>query len=391
RTESPAPRLPASVGTSERVVTTAPPPVRSSSTTAPLRLPALKRAGSARTKLGIAHLVTGRSLALKPWSPNSSNEQKATGRLLLGRTPVAGARIRVDGYLIPRATGADGSFVYPVDITMARRHVARVSDTSKATAKGRRLTAAEQQALRQVSGGFSVGYALNRLKARVQKDGTVLVSGHVANTAGTPPPRVALYTYQLHGTITDGAGKPVTGAIVVTRTQDRNFWTFSSPSNAQGNYTSFFAASDQTTDDPFAVTVQVGHGRTSYAFPFGVNVNFARTKSAKMDLTLPTTGGKFAVPTPTSYPGAVYEGLVVGVSTSKGVVKPVAARWIDSNGNFSFVLPASARHKLVSLWEAVRQSFSARRAAPGGAIDLGSWPSALGPQVPVGLGSLKLP
>ena len=388
--QSPAPRLPASATSKSRVITTAPPPVSSASGAATLRLPGVKRA-SARAALGAGHIVTGSSLALKPWNADSSNEQDATARLLLGRTPIAGARISVDGYLIPAATRADGSFTYSVDITTVRRHVVRVADASKATANGKSLSAAAQQALRAVSGGISVGYTLDGLKARTQKDGTVLVTGHVADTAGTPPPLVGLYTYQLHGTITDAGGKPVQGAIVVTRTQDRNFWTFSSPSNAQGNFTSFFAAGDQTTDDPFAVTVQVGLGDTTYAFPFGVNVNFARTKSAQLDLTLPATGGKFALPTPTSYPGAIYEGLVVGVTNAAGVVKPVAARWIDSRGTFSFVLPASTRGKQISFWEGDRLSFSSSPAVPGGAIDLRSWPKQLGPQVTVGLGSLKVP
>jgi alcohol dehydrogenase (cytochrome c) len=389
--QSPPPRLPASAAVRERVITSAPAPVSSSSSTAPLQLAVASRATSARTMLGVAHLVTGPSLVLKPWDANSSNEEDATGRLLLGRTPVAGARISVDGYVLPAPTRADGAFNYPVDITIVRRHMARVADASRATANGKPLTAAEQQALRAVSTGISVGYALDGLKARVQNDGTVLITGHAADTTGAPPPGVALYTYQLAGIITDAGGKPVHGAIVVTRTQDRNFWTFSSPSDAAGHYSSFFAAGDQTTDDPFPVTVQVGLGDTTYAFPFNVNVNFARTKSAQMNLTLPTSGGTFALPTPTSYRGAIYEGLVVGTSTSAGVVRPVSAHWIDSHGNFSMVLPRSTRGKRVSLWEGDRLAFSAAPAVRGGVIDLRSWPKRLGSQVAVGLGSLSVP
>ena len=73
-------------------------------------------------------------------------------------------------------------------------------------------------------------------------------------------PPVVLFTYQLTGTITDAAGKPVVGAIVVTRTQDRDFWTFSKPTDASGHYTSFFAASDESGADPVPLTVQVASG-----------------------------------------------------------------------------------------------------------------------------------
>jgi hypothetical protein len=54
-------------------------------------------------------------------------------------------------------------------------------------------------------------------------------------------------------------------------------------------------------------------------------------------------------------------------------------------------LPASVRGKTVRFWENLRQSFSSFAARPGGAIDLSSWPSALGDSVPVGVASLKLP
>ena len=40
------------------------------------------------------------------------------------------------------------------------------------------------------------------------------------------------------------------GAVVVARTNDRDFWTFSAPSDANGHYTSLFHASDELDTDP---------------------------------------------------------------------------------------------------------------------------------------------
>ena len=74
---------------------------------------------------------------------------------------------------------------------------------------------------------------------------------------------------------------------MTTRTQDRDFWTLSEPSDANGDYTSLFTASESgnlNTKVPFAV--QVAQGKSSYAFPFGVNVVFDRLHSATMDVTL---------------------------------------------------------------------------------------------------------
>jgi hypothetical protein len=75
-----------------------------------------------------------------------------------------------------------------------------------------------------------------------------------------------------------------------------------------------------------------------------------------MNLQLPASGTGLTIPKPTSYAGAVYEGMLVGVA-GPGVVKPVSARWPDVHGNFSFVLPASVRGKTVHFWESFQQLF----------------------------------
>jgi len=156
----------------------------------------------------------------------------------------------VDGYLIPRPTAKDGSFHYLVDNTTARRHLARIARLAHATVSGRPLTSSQQSSLSTAVGGFSVGYPIDNLHASVRPNGTVLVTGRLRGPRGNGVPTVALYTYQLAGTITDADGKPVQGAIVITRTQDRDFWRFSSPSDANGHYISFLSASDETAADP---------------------------------------------------------------------------------------------------------------------------------------------
>jgi alcohol dehydrogenase (cytochrome c) len=346
---------------------------------------------SRQTSLGLAQVVTQGELVVRPWDPNSSNDEDAVARVRIGGSPVVGARVAVDGYLLPRPTGADGSFHYRVDNTVARRHVAVVVGVRHATVQGRALRQSEQRALRGASTGFSVGYRLDHLRARAQGDGTVLVTGQVHDAQGNPPPRVALFTYQLQGTVIDASGNPVKGAVVVTRTLDRDFWTFSSPSDAQGHYTSFFTAADETSADPVPMSLQVAVGHTTYGFPFGTNVYFKRLGSAQMKIQLPPAGGKMAVPTPESYVGAIYEGLVVGVRGPHGVIKPLAARWPDARGYFSFVLPASARGLELRFWENLRQFFSRFTARPGGKVDLHAWPAALAAHTPRDLATLAVP
>jgi alcohol dehydrogenase (cytochrome c) len=343
------------------------------------------------TALGNAHIATQAGLVVRGWDANSSNTQGATGRVFLGSTPIAGVQVRVDGYLLPAKTAKDGSFIYPADITVPRRHVVTIVSADSGRVAGRALSAAERTALVGMQAGFNVYYQVGNLHTAVQKNGTILVQGHVGSAEGIAPPKVSLFTYRLTGVITDSSGKPVQGAVVVTRTQDRDFWTYSTASDSQGRYTSFYGASDESGTNPVILSVQVAVGSNIYGLPTGVNVAFALLKSATMNVQLPASGTGLPTPKSTSYPGAVYEGLLVGVASGKGVVRPVSARWPDGRGNFSFVLPASLHGKTVRFWEDFRELFQTFPATPGSLVDLTNWPSALTSRVPQGFATVTLP
>jgi alcohol dehydrogenase (cytochrome c) len=356
------------------------------------REPIRRTAGLTAAGAGGARLVTRRPAPLRRWNPASNNTQVVTGRLRLGGKPVSGAVVAVDRYRLA-PTRADGRFSYPLDVTLARRHLVHVVDVSRARVGGRALRIAEARALMRANGGFSAAYRLTGVRARIQRDGTVLVSGRASYPDGGPPPQVGLYTYRLSGTITGADGRPVPGATVVSRTLDRDFWTFSQPSNASGRYVSFFPASDKEGSDPVLFNVQVAVGRDSYTSGFGRDVSFKRLKSATMNVRLPAGGATAVLPLPQSesYDGAVYQGLLVGVSGPGGVVKPISARWPDRNGRFSLVLPRSVRGKTLRFWESTLQAFSTFAARPGGPVDLRTWPSGLSPRVPRDVTSLRVP
>jgi alcohol dehydrogenase (cytochrome c) len=346
--------------------------------------------GSAATAGGPARITVPRALVVRLWNPNSSNWQFAFGKVFLGKSPVVGAQIRVDGFTLPALTGPQGGFSYAADITDPARHEVKVIGFSRAKIQGQKLTIAQQNALRSARAGINVGYRLSSLRTRVQSNGTVLVTGRMANSAGTAPPVVGLYTYKLSGTITDAGGKPVQGAVVVGRTNDRDFWTFSSPSDADGRYTSLFHASDEFDDDPVPINIGVALGQTSYGGNIGTVANFKRNQSATLDIQL-RAGTAYTLAKPNSYPGAIYEGPAVGVASEGRVVKPVSARWPDAKGNFSMTLPASTRGKTISFWQSRRVFFSSFSATPGGKVDVGSWPSRLGRGTASRLASLTLP
>jgi hypothetical protein len=170
----------------------------------------------------------------------------------------------------------------------------------------------------------------------------------------------------------------------VTRTLDRDFWTFSLPSNANGHYVSFFSASDEQGTDPVPLQVQVAFGRISYSAGLA-NVNFKRLNSASMDVKLPASGAGLPLPTSSAATGAFYRGTLVGVLGPKGVIKPVSARWPDAQGRFSLVLPRLPRGTTLRLWESDFLTFTHVPARPGGPIEASTWPTGLTDRIPVGV------
>ena len=247
------------------------------------------------------------------------NLSTVTGRVLLGRRPVEGAVVAVDRYRLPQRTGPRGGFSYPVDSTLARRHPIRVIDASRAKVAGRPLTAAERQQLLAASGGISVGYriadlhaskAVRRKRARHGSRRTRRRRAGARGRAAELPPRGHDHRRGRR------AGQRRDGRLTHP---DRDFWTFSQPSNAKGHYVSFFSASDEEGSDPVSLSVQVASGRKSRTPPGRRRRASDDCASATMNVKLPAAGTVFANPTTSAEAGAFYRGLLVGVSSANGV------------------------------------------------------------------------
>ena len=145
------------------------------------------------------------------------------------------------------------------------------------------------------------------------------MTGRAVRADGAPAPPVVLLTYRLSGTDHGRGGQdPSQGATVVTRTLDRDFWTFSEPSNASGRYDSFFSASDKVGSDPCRSACRsptgkrLVHDRTPERRPF------KRLRSAAMDVAWLPLGRDVRSPRRRLEAGAIYRGLLVGVSGPNG-------------------------------------------------------------------------
>jgi len=178
---------------------------------------AAKRSSAATA--GGGHMDTQSGLYIQEWNAASQNSQIVTGHVLLRGKPVSGVGIRVGNYVLPTLTDGSGKFSYRVDTTLPQRHVASVAGVKQAKLGGHALSAADQAALLALHNGFSVGYQITSLHTSRGSAGNVVLTGRAVFGTGQAVPPVALFTYQLSGTISDAAGKPVYGAIVVSRTQ----------------------------------------------------------------------------------------------------------------------------------------------------------------------------
>jgi hypothetical protein len=326
---------------------------------------------------------------VREWSADATPLAPVEGRLTLDGSPVAGARISVGGYRLWALTDDDGRFQYPLDATLARRHPVTVADAADATVDGEALSSDQLAAVEQATGAITAGHRLDEIEAERDGEG-VTITGRVT-VAGAPAETVALVAYELTGRVVDASGRPVEDAIVSTRTTDRDFWTFSEPSDSRGRYRSNFGASDRIGSNPVPITVHVAVGNEAYAFLSDETVLFERLKSAEMDIRLPPEGYPLALPEPRSYAGASYTGVVVGATVDGRPVRPTRATWPDSEGRFELTLPGDLAGATVSLWAGELELFSRRPAEPGGPIDLARWPGRLPEWVPRDLAEVGLP
>ena len=375
-------------------------PAQAASVSRPASLPAATKHGRLAHRrhrvaatvaaTGKARIAAASPVVVQPWNPNTSNVQTVSARLLWNNQPVVGAHVLVGQFPVPRATDKNGSFSYDLDTTQAARHPIRVSSVAGATVSGKALTPGQKRTIMGAAGGFAAYYGITGVHATVRQDGSVLVTGKTSDSSHTAPPPVHLVTYTLRGRVTDAEGKPVQGAIVVTRTQDRNYWTRSDPTNAQGYYTSFFPASDQTDDNPVSMAVGVALGNVSYGGTLGVNTNFARLQSSVMNVQL-GSGTSFTISPPTAYNTVVLDGLTIGVRTGGKVIRPLSAHWPTKRGKFSLVLPSSVRGKVVSFFENQFHTTSRFLTSPGGRVDLKSYPRRIAGTIPRDLARVTIP
>jgi hypothetical protein len=198
-----------------------------------------------------------RDVALAEWNIDAAaNVDPVTGRLMLNGSGVAGAIVQVDDYTLPEATGEDGSFSYPADVTVPHRYIVKVIDASEGEVAGERLPAQDVRTLEATRSGFNVAYGVEDLEVR-RENRSIMVTGRLVGDCGASLPPV-LFAFSLTGQVTDPSGEPVSDVWVSFRPADRETWTLDA-TDANGRFHSFFFPSTESTGaGPYSVIVSKG-------------------------------------------------------------------------------------------------------------------------------------
>jgi hypothetical protein len=336
-----------------------------------------------------AAILVPRVFAVSQWRLDRTNQYLAHGCLVLDGKPVEGARIRVDNYVVPSPTTADGIFNYPLDATVPQQRTVRVTDAADASVDGKAVSGDDEAELSGASAPLTVRYRLDDLRAEPVAEG-IRIRGRATFDDGKAPPPIVLFAYQLSGTVRDADGQPVRGARISTRTLDGELFSLSSPSDGEGRYSGFFFPSGEAAN-VVGMNVLVASGDETWELPANEVVFFQKLKSATLDLDLPPANFPMARPEPRPVDGAVYEGLLVGVAVDGKPVKPVSAKWTDEQGDFELVVPKQLAGRKVAFWQSELYAFSQTEAKPGTAVDLDYYPKTFPAEAPRNLDTLTLP
>ncbi len=84
-----------------------------------------------RSKFGAGAIIVPPPTILKQWNADTDNLIPIQGTVEWNGKPVSGVSVRVDTYLEPQPTDAQGHFTYLVDGTLMGRHVVTIATQAR--------------------------------------------------------------------------------------------------------------------------------------------------------------------------------------------------------------------------------------------------------------------
>jgi hypothetical protein len=318
---------------------------------------------------------------------DTKERQTVKLQLQLDNHPVSGVVIRQNTYRLA-PTADDGSFSVRVDATSVRRTQLSVADASNARlvkdGDARKLTASERRDLEAWQGGVDVAFAVKDLQVS-EKDDLVFVTGQLVGQ-GIAPLRVSLFGYRLRGTLQAPGGNA--GYRVSTRSEDREIWSLASETDKDGAFSGTFLPRTGDSD----LNVEAYKGADVWMTEEPNSTHFEPLSSAVVTIKLDDMG-MLSVDDVKAEPGAIYEGVLVGVADGDQVIKPQAATWPTDGGAFTLIYrKGDLAGDDMQLWQSQRYVYQDNLdVRPGGSVDMGGYPDRLEPADPRGLAHVTAP
>lgn len=305
------------------------------------------------------------------WEMDNSHIQKVEGKLLIGEKAVQHAEIQIADKRTLQ-TDENGEFSFLVDQSIISKIPLSIISLDKATLAGQKIDTKTADKLKSMTSEVNVIYPIQITKVEESKNGADLVKvhGQVLTQEGTFFPKFAKEKYAIYGTIKDSNGNPVENAVVsVTRygweyTNMANVEGFSSslPSNERGEYILYHNPEDDE-DAYFHVIV----GNTDYELPDQKVFRFQDDTSMIIDITLPKEGTVITDEAPyliaKTAPGALYKGLVLGLSVNENVDYTITLP--DNDGSFVLTLPKTEWEKSPDFYITKMSKFLLEDLKPG--------------------------
>lgn len=314
------------------------------------------------------------------WDRGGDNQFRVTGTLTVGGRPVGGARIGLNTYTLPTPTADDGTFALRGDRTVLSRLRLHVVDASATLVGGTAASETDQTTLTGSETVIETAFPITLDPGQSATAGASLSGRITFDQSDLPAPRVALWGYELHGTILDEAGAPVASAYVSVSDDEGETWAVSGETGTDGRYSlRFFPPAGAELN--IRISSAADYFESDGAVPFRTNT------SAQLDVVEDRTHGMVMGNGPdgafevVDIPGAEYVGFLVGVAIDDTPIN-ASLTWPDDQGVFTVTLPDPLPEGKLSFFQMRLRFFTEADVAPGSPIPAGVIPTTLDPLAP---------
>jgi hypothetical protein len=258
------------------------------------------------------------------WEMDYSHLITVTGKVLADGKPVAGVGLTMKGKH-NMTTDEYGVFTLQVDTSYPQSLQLQINSAEQATLEGKSLGDSSKEALLSSTSQILVYYPIqiSEVTADPIDSSKVEVHARAVSEDGHSYPLINLDKYIIQGTVKDSTGNPVQGAIVSYSRESGDSWSFSQPSDDNGEYMlNYFPHPDSDLD------LRVNVGEVQYTLPANRVIQFPVESSMNTDIILPATGTIIEDKPPTlvskATDGAYYWSQAIGLVVDPSVTYSVS-------------------------------------------------------------------